>query len=251
MIRNFFRNMFKVGDSEVIATEVIPSQTNITKLEGKIHSNTDFESLYGFGEELKTDLIFLPEKDKDGDVSIEPDQKTKLLLDKIKETRPNLPPVSFKCFKEIHKILVFSEKNGQFNCEISVESTGKKVEVYLKSTREIEPEEKIILKFSRENWLRHQLLLTGDPFHKLLLLIFLESFNKPESLPPKFEAFENFFIKWKTWSEENCQDFLRRILKAELTAQFLEGLNCQGLSFKTVLYRMLQVRVLSVNASFH
>ena len=237
--------MFKVQDSEVIATEVIPQHTKICKLHGTINTNTDFESLYGFGEDPKSDLIFLNEKEKDV-VSIEPDEDTRLLLDKISEKRPNLPPVSFKCFKEIHKILVFSEKNCQFNCELSAVSTGKEVGFYLRSTREIVPEEKIVLKFSRENWLRHQLLLTVDPFHKLLLIIFLESFNKPESLPPKFQAYENFFIKWKTWSEELCEDFLTRILKAELTAQFLEDLNCQGLSVKTVLYRMLQVRVLSV-----
>ena len=178
--------MFKVRESEVIATELIPSQTNITKLDGKIHTNTDFESLYGFGEEPKADLIFLKEKDKDSVVSIEPESESRLLLDKISENRPNLPPVSFKSFKEIHKILVFSEKNSQFNCELSVESPGKKVGFYLKSTREIEPEEKIILKFSRENWLRHELLLSDDPFQKLLLFIFLESFNKPDALPPKY-----------------------------------------------------------------
>ena len=242
--------MFKARESEVIATEVIPSQTNITKLEGDIHTNTDFESLYGFGEEPKADLIFLNEKDKDGVVSIEPELETRLLLDKISETRPNLPPVTFKCFKEIHKMLVFSEKNCQFNCEMSVESPGKKVGFYLKSTRDIEPGENIILKFSRENWLRHKLLNCDDPFHKLLLYIFLESFNKPDALPPKYQAFESFFTKWKTWSEDCTEDFLTRILKAELTDQFLEALNCQGLSVKTVLYRMVQVRVLSDNTSF-
>ena len=106
--------MFQVRESEVIATEVIPSQTNLTKLEGKIHTNTDFESLYGFGEEPKADLIFLKDKDKDSVISIESESESRLLLNKISENRPNLPPVSFKSFKEIHKILVFSEKNSQF-----------------------------------------------------------------------------------------------------------------------------------------
>ena len=194
-------------------------------------------------------MIFLSEKDKDGVVSIEPKEDTRLLLEKISKIRPNLPPVSFKCFKEIHKTLRLSEKNSQFNSEISVEPTGKKIGFYLKSTREIEAGENIILKFSQENWLRHNLLLTDDPFHKLLLFIFLESFNKPESLPLEYQPFENFFVKWRTWSEELCENFLTRILKAELTDQFLEALSCQGVSVKTVLYRMVQVRVLSVNTS--
>ena len=93
--------MFKVQDNEVIATEEIPPQTTIVKLDGKIHANTDFESLYGLGEEPKPHLIFLREKDKDGVVSIEPKEDTRLLLEKISKIRPNLPPVSFKCFKEI------------------------------------------------------------------------------------------------------------------------------------------------------
>ena len=233
--------MLEVGESGALASQAIPAGSAFRQLDGKLHTNTDFELLYGLSVERKTDLIFLTD-DKLDVVSLEPAEDSRLFLDKISDNPPNLPPVSFKSFKELHRILISSEKNCQFNSEMTLQFTGKKIGFHLKSTRDIEVGEKIIYKFSKENWLRHQLILTENPFLKMILFIFLEAFNKTESLPPKFQPFENFFTKWRSWTDIVCNDFLTKILKAELTDQFREDLNCLGYSERTILYRMLQVK---------
>ena len=231
--------MIEVGEDGVTATQVIPEHENYRALDGEILSNTDFELLYGFGDDRKTDLFFLHD-DSAGAVSIDPGEDSRLLLDKISVGSPVLPPVSFKTFRDLHKLLMVADKNCDFNSEIVLHFSGKKVGFYLRSTREIETGEKISVKFSRENWLRHQLLLTDNPFLRVILLIFLETFKKP--LPSKYKPFEDFFVKWKSWSDEVCLQFLSTILRAEMTEEFLESLNCRGYSDRTVLYRMLQVR---------
>ena len=230
--------MLEEREIDVVATEVIPVGSNFRKLDGKLQTNTDFETLYGFGEHVIRDLIFLSDG-KVGVVIVEPTQESRQIIDKISAGLPTLPPVSFKSFKEMHRSLIASEKKSQHNSEI-VHLTEGQVGFYLRSTRDIEIGEKIVLKFSKDIWLRDQLLRSDNPFHMIILFIFLETFQS-DSLPQDYRAFHNFFIKWRNWTDQVCDDFLTKILKADLTDQFLEGLNCQGYSSRTVLYRMLQV----------
>lgn len=80
------------------------------------------------------------------------------------------------------------------------------------------------------------------PAPRLALLVLLQPFNSPSSLPEELAMFEHFFVKWRLWSQPDCARFLASIVGCPADSPTLASLHCSGYSPRVQLYRALQVR---------
>ena len=77
---------------------------------------------------------------------------------------------------------------------------------------------------------------TEKPLWRLVGHIYLSTFGS-ENLPEPYGDFYQFNTKWRNWTQDQCEAFLRLVLKVEQRGQFVDSISCLGYAPKTILYR--------------
>lgn len=234
--------LVETRESSIFATEDVPKDTLLFKIPGK-RVHFDFEKYFGINQENAEIPNLIKVKDeKMGCIILEPNEE-EILAKNLKEKPPKFylafPESSYKLFNEFHKLLKDYE-NETKNAQIVVKVVNKQPELWVASSEDISSGSEVLVKFGKHYWMRKLLFKTANPLEILVLFIFLEAFNNPESLPEKWKTFEHFFIKWRIWTQADCTLFLQEILRVNLTGEFVENIHCLGFPSRTTMYRMLQ-----------
>ena len=236
--------MYEIKSDKLLATKKILTDTTISKLSG-CRVSFNFEQFYGLGSEKDVDLIFTFINDSQNPVIFKPSEESNTLLEKCTSDNDKIftqfPSLSHTMFKDLHRLLRTHEAGTDHNSELVFDEKDHE-SVNLKCVKDIEPGEEIMIKLHKNIWLRKKLLASDNIYEKLIITIFLEVFNKDGNLPEKFKIFENFFSKWRSWTDEVCCKFFEEVLKIDINSAFVDTLHCRGYPAKVLLYRMLQVK---------
>jgi len=233
---------YEVKDNKLVATDDAAKGTFLFKVPG-IRRQFNFESFFGFGEVNSgfSELLIVKDE-KVGRIIFEPDGDAELVKS-FKARTPKFvlgfPEINYKVFGEFHKLLKEYEDEPK-NAELVTKVVNKHPELWVSCTKDIKSGSEISVRLEKEYWMRQLLLKTTNPFQKLVLLIFLETFNDGEVLPEKWSKFEHFYIKWRIWNQADCTLFLQEVLNLTLCGQLVENMHCLGFAPRTILYRMLQ-----------
>ena len=234
--------MIEEKEDQVIVKQNIVKDETILQLK---YSPTKFifEQFYGLGTASVNEKLYHEIGDNNSDNQTICQLENEELFDKCISARSNkvlnnFPQTSFKSFKDVHKLLTAHDNITEQNSEVRLDHDHNNLNVV--ATRDISSGEHILLNLDRKYWLRRKLVTSNNAMEKLIILIFLELFNKPETLPEKLKKFELFFTKWRSWSDETCAEFLKTVVTVDPESQFVDMFDCRGYSVKVLLYRMLQ-----------
>ena len=225
------------------ATENIPNGSIITEIPCTVEE-FDFEVFIGVSNKDNSDeeVSFFNSDISDQPVTIGIDVESKNIWRKcsnIDSRLQDFPQVSFKMYKETFKLIKSIDTDKKYNCEAKVLRDGRRGKIQIVSMQDIVKDERILTKLERNVFLRRKLLTTNNPCEKLILLIFLEAFNKPSLMSNKYRDFENFFTKWRSWSDETVTKFLT-VLGVGPDSELVDSLHCRGYPARVLLYRLLQ-----------
>ena len=222
------------------ASENIPKGTIINEISCIVH-DFNFGSVIGLGEKNTSEDTFFRDE-SNHPVILRIDTESTDIWKKcsnIDSRLENFPQVSYKMYKETFMFVKTIDSDKRCNCEAKLARDGGESKIQIVNLQDINKGEKIVIRLDSKMFLRRKLLKTNNPYEKIILLIFLEAFNDSNLVSDEYKCFENFFSKWKTWSDEIVTKFLE-MLRIDLDSELVDSLHCRGYPARVVLYRLLQ-----------
>jgi len=224
-------------------TEDIPKGSIITEISCTV-DEFDFEVFIGAKKKNSSEAedTFINNDISDQPVIIGIDAEYKNIWRKCSNLEYRLqefPQASFTMYKETFRLIKSIDTDKKYNCEAKLLRDGQTSKIQIVSLQNINKDEKILTKLERNVFLRRKLLATNNPCEKLILLIFLEAFNKKDLVSIGYRDFENFFTKWRSWSDDTVTKFLK-MLGIGSDSELVDSLHCRGYPSRVLLYRLLQ-----------